>query len=315
MTPMAFLPSSVVHNPASLGYGCDYGDLGAAKKKAAKKKAPSRFKTGKPAAFGKKGLTIKRVRPGVSETRRKDILKKHKFLRDEDRDLETALAGRDSAKASKVFSRLARLRDVGYRKAASALKGKRFSQISGRTTVAVATAGTSELVRLIPGVKKGVANRRAKAAAPFQAQGKAADDLFRYWRAKFAQAYKAKTIIMPVSAVKKIDALEVEGSTEGTAPEAGESVAVVEARMESEAGPEAVAAQDEGVAAGDTDEEPASDGSAVASEDTAVAASSEAGTEVAPAAESGGNKNLMYGLAAVALVGAGWYAYKKSKGV
>jgi hypothetical protein len=193
---MAFLPSSIVNNPAALGYGCDYGDLGAAKK-SAKKKAPAKFKTGKPAAFGKKGaatagqrgIAIKRVRPGVSETRRKEILKKHKFLRDEDRDLENALAARNSQSATKVFARLARLRDAGYRKAASALKGKRLGQISGRTSIAVATAGTSELVRLIPKVKKGVAKRRAKAAEPFKAQGKAADDLFRYWRSKFRRKH------------------------------------------------------------------------------------------------------------------------------
>jgi hypothetical protein len=319
---MAFLPSSIVYNPAALEYGCDYGDLGAAKKSAKKKKSPAKFKTGKPAAFGKKGaatagqrgISIKRVRPGVSETRRKDILKKHKFLRDEDRDLESALASRDSQRATKVFARLARLRDAGYRKAASALKGKRLGQISGRTTVAVATAGTSELVRLIPGVKKGVAKRRAKAAEPFKAQGKAADDLFRYWRAKFAKAHKAKMVVMPVSQMKKIDALEVEGATEGTAPEAGESVSAAESQMEAEAGPEAAAAQDEGVAPGDTGEEPTPEETASVSEEAAVATKDETGVEAAPAESEGGNKTLMYGLGAVALLGVGWYAYKKSQG-
>lgn len=307
---MAFLPSTNASQPMVSSYGCeDYGFFGATKK-APKKIVKAGMLGPKPkmtgVSFGKK-----RKRPAVSDSQRRQLISKYNYLRDEDRQLEAAFAAKDAAGAGKVFSRLARIRDAGYRKAASALKGKRFTQIHGRTTLAIATAGSSELARLIPGVKKSIATRRAKAAEKFKAQAHAADDIFRYWRAHFAAAYKGKQIVMTPILAKKIEALEVEGESHKVPLELGESTHEAEAKMEEAAGPEAAQAQDAGPAPGDTAEAPTSaegDAAAVAASSSTAkeeTAADTAAVEAAPAEGMSTTKKLAIG---GALAGAAWAA-------
>ena len=202
---------------------------------------PSAF--GSASALGAAGAPRKKHKKPVSDSVHAQIVKKYRWLRDENTTLEFAFDHQLGKKAKPVFRKLARMRDHFRSKAIRVLKGHGGGQITRRTLLALSTGGASELARLI--LKKPLAKAHKRQALRAIAKADACDALLRYWfqkfhkRAvdlkrhaakggKFKQAYTEAVI-----AARAADEVEQDGSTDSMMPESGD-VDITETVTESE---------------------------------------------------------------------------------
>ena len=186
------------------------------------------------------------------------MLVKNRFLRDENEDLARALGEKDLNEGKKIMLRLARLRDKLRIKAIAASEGKTARQVSGRVSVGLMTAGTSELARLF--MKKRISKARKKRADAFLAKANAADQLLLYWKKQFVDATKKaakkkpallsvqERALIAIAGKKgdKLDMLEQDGITADMPTDVqDEKESAAEAQAEAEAEAEAPAESDE----------------------------------------------------------------------
>lgn len=161
---MQFQTSAPTFGVSALSGGYDMGDLGAPRRRG--------------------GISGSRKRkPAVSDSQRKKILAKFKWLRDEDRQLSFAFEKKMPQQAKAVFRKLARMRDRFRKQAMAAVEGKAAGQVAGRVAVGYYTLGVSELARLA--LKKPIAKSRKKTAVKILAKADACDMLLRFWKGKF----------------------------------------------------------------------------------------------------------------------------------
>ena len=180
------------------------------------------------------------------------MLRKNRFLRDDNADLARALGDKDLNDGKKTLLRLARLRDKMRLKAIAAAEGKTVRQIAGRAYVGLLTAGTSELARLF--MKKRISSKRKKRAAVFNNKAHAADELLLYWKKQFVDITKkaakkspsaqtaVEKILLQIAGKKgdKLDALEQDGITSDMPTDVqDEKESAAEAQAEAEANAEA----------------------------------------------------------------------------
>ena len=204
---MQFQNSSPAFGVSALSGGYDLGDLG----------APRRSR---------------RKKPSVSDSQRKKILAKFKWLRDEDRLLGFAFEKKIRDQAKTVFRKLARMRDTFRKQAMSAIEGKRFGQIAGRVAIGYMTGGISELARLA--MKKPISKARKNRAVKILAKADACDMLLRFWKGKFearvfalrAKARKdsrfAAEFNAAAAAAKAGAEVEADGAAANLSPEPGD---------------------------------------------------------------------------------------------
>jgi hypothetical protein len=165
--------------------------------------------------------------PGLLRFSRDSAIQKFSRLRDEDRALEAAFASRNIALATKTFSRLARLRDAFYKKAALAAQGKRAGQVHFRAVASISTAGLSELLRLSRHGKAVVAKHRAQRAAHFKAIGDACSAIFNFWKSKFSSGHSSGTHRIDKQNFVKLMKLSKAGGSEGVPAASGEDISEI----------------------------------------------------------------------------------------
>jgi len=202
---MQFQTASSHFGVSALSGGYDLGDLG----------APRRSR-----------------KRSVSDSQRKKILAKYKWLRDEDRQLSFAFEKKLPQQAKAMFRKLARMREAFRKRAMAAVEGKTGRQVAGRVAVGWYTLGVSELARLA--LKKPIANSRKKAALKLLAKADACDMLLRFWKGKFearVRALKAKArkdsrfaleYEAAASAAQAATAVEADGASADLTPEPGD---------------------------------------------------------------------------------------------
>jgi hypothetical protein len=188
------------------------------------------------------------------------LLKKNRFLRDENEDLAKALGEKDLNDAKKIMLRLARLRDKFRIKAIAAGEGKTVRGVMQSSQRALITVGTLGLAKHWS--KKRLSKQRLKRAKVWNDKAHAADELLLYWKKQFVDltkktAKKKRTTLsdlekqlLSVAGKKgeKLDALEADGITADMPADVDDpKEAAAEAEAESEA--DAEAPKEEGVTA------------------------------------------------------------------
>lgn len=122
------------------------------------------------------------MKPSVSESQHHRILALYPWLRDDDARLKQSFAAKNAHACHLHIRKLARLRDLFRRQArdlASPTPGS-------RAALAMTTAGTSELARLI--ARKPMMAQKKKLAQVKLRQADATDMLLRFWSCKFQHA-------------------------------------------------------------------------------------------------------------------------------
>jgi hypothetical protein len=182
------------------------------------------------ADLGDFGAAGKPRKKAVSANQRTQLLKKYRWLRDEDEQLNFAYGHKMPKQAKAVFRKLARMRDHFRKKAMAVIAGRQAGQLAGRSYLALHTLGVSELARLA--LKKPIAKAHKARAVKILAKADACDMLLRYWAGKFRQraedlrkkAAKNTAFVAEfraaAAAAQAGGAVVADGATEGAAPEA-----------------------------------------------------------------------------------------------
>ena len=180
------------------------------------------------------------------------MLRKNRFLRDENADLARALGDKDLNEGKKTLLRLARLRDKMRLKAIAAAEGKTVRQIARTTRNTLIAIGTLGLAR--HWAKKNISKSRRKRAKVWNDKAHAADELLLYWKKQFVDITKkaakkspsaltvSEKILLELAGKKgdKLDALEQDGITSDMPTDVqDEKESAAEAQAEAEANAEA----------------------------------------------------------------------------
>jgi hypothetical protein len=185
-----------------------------------------------PSALGSDlGAPAGRKKPVSADTKAK-VLKKFRWLRDEDTGLKFAFDSKMPKRAKAVFLKLARMREHFRNKAWRVLHGRSGGQVARRAILAVPTMGVSELAHLI--LKRPLSWVHKKHALRLVAKADACDILIRYWQQQFhkrAAEQKRKAAkggkfreeyMETLEAVQTAASVSADGSSASIPPQPGE---------------------------------------------------------------------------------------------